>query len=417
MKAPFELIHSLVPLTLTTGLLLTAAPGAVLSQASAQEDPVNVDWRLPYRSPETKIAPPDGLFEVLRRLQSVYNGTPESGQLSINGRDSVESEEWSRTMADLERVELQPPYLSLIIRDSNIPNDRRTAFFGAFLVELDDTVRAFIEHIPGEPARSIREEAYLRAVRWMAHHDRPGYVRSGEEITEAEASLHAMQRRERIDLTPFFAVLDLEEEIDRAQGLWFLAQVSRIHPYYAEKTIEGAYHRLVEMADDPSEGVQTQLRELAVLIDPDEERREAGLAEDADVRERLAAIRYDLFPPIRQLSAGVFELYPHADRDEILEVGQRWLEGGGFEENVSGRDERGVVYYGLRLPALPEPLDRLGIPSGVILVAISGNVVRRPAQVAELLENYARPGGAFFLEYVDSRGKRRAVQYRVMRDY
>lgn len=417
MKAPFDPIRRLAPTTLAASLLLTAVPSALLSSAAAQEDPADVDWRLPYRSPETKIAPPDGLFEVLRRLQTIYNQAPESGQLSVRGRDAVESNEWSAAMADLDRLELQPPYLSLIIRDSNIPNDRRTAFFGSFLIELDDMVRTFIEHIPGEPSRSIREEAYLRAVRWMAHHDSPGYERSGEEIAEAEATLHARQRRDRLDLTPFFAVLDLEEEIDRAQGLWFLTQISRIHPYYGEKTMEGAYRRLIELADDPSERVRAQLRELVIWADPDQDRREAGLDEDADIRERLEAIRYEMFPPIRRVSAGVFELYPHADRDEILEVGQRWLEGGGFGENVSGRDSRGVVYYGLRLPELPEPLNRLGIPSGVVLVAISGSVVRRPSDVAELLEIHARPGGAFFLEYVDGQGKRRAVQYRIMREY
>lgn len=405
--------------TLLTAALPLLALAPCLTAQEEKEPPR--DWRLPYRQPQIRVEPPIELFRVLEPLQGLMDRSAPEDRKFVEGVEVVDSEEWRSLAARLGSMRIDGGYLSLILRDSADAKDRRTAFFGGFHVRDPNVIRSLIEHIPGEPSRKLREEMYPRAVAWMRYHEGPGAAkrRAAEEQGAEPSDQPAVEnyRKERVDLMPFLAVLELETKADRVQALWFLARVVAIDASYAKQAFDIGADRLAKLAGEVDGLAAEQFDSLLRAADPDQERvARLGSEDELDSKDRIAwfeDVLHDLYPPIRRISGGLYELFPSEDRDQLLAVGRKLLEDDSQWQVVDGMDKSRIPYRGLRLPILPEPLDQLGLKPGTTIVGISGAPVPNLESLRVILDRMVRPGGRVFVEFITEDKARHAIEYRV----
>ena len=149
-------------------LKLLATALALSPLAAAQEaDPNAVDWRMPFRSPQANLVPPEDMWAHLRPMYEIARqAAPDNVQIE-DGIEVVLDPSWLEHRKAFEAVRQDAGYVSLVLRDSKHVADRAIAFYGAFYLSDPQQVMQLIEHIPGEPSRGLREDAYRRAAGYI----------------------------------------------------------------------------------------------------------------------------------------------------------------------------------------------------------------------------------------------------------
>ena len=396
--------------TLVAGLALAA-------QGPAQEQR---DWRLPFRSPQANLVPPEAMYEHLRPMFQIAQQAPrEQKRFDSNGAEVVDDPIWQQHYEKLVGMYQDAGYLSSVIRDSQHVLDRRIAFYAAFFVPDEDHVFNLIGHIPGEPVRELREEAFARAVEYLAvqlPRKNPGDLAHWSTIEVGPAGEKPPRPGEftfDLDPVPFVALLGTKEDIDKRQVLWFFARCVEIRPAYALVVLERCRPTLRAIAAGPPSKLRDSLRDLCEQMDPDSEREAPATdAPGSKVRDWLDAIDHALLPPIRPVSSGLVELYPSDDLDRIVRVGRAHLENGQAGSPRNGKTDQGGFYRGLRIAELPEPLDLLRIPAGTVITAVNGSPVADCAGLLKLLDRMLPATRSLLVEFVDEKGHVGAIEFR-----
>jgi hypothetical protein len=425
--------------------LLTALPAlaAVLTLAGPNpaQDTKTVaypqrDLLSPFRNPTEVYAPPDRLFALLRRMRTLA----ESGQYPVvfddQGRETVDAEAWRDAKSQVDELGIDAATLAVILRTSKNADDRTTAFYATFFCKQANYLIDLLCHIPGEPERRIRERALPLAIAWLqrnlgkkfgdldAEHQKaltlalpqpgsPAAKAAGiTRLPQADDLLYADSLR----LYPFFQLLDLDEPIDQAQGLWFLKEMFRIRKDLALRHCEPALPRIRQLLVGDDRRVREQAIGLLAAIGP-ANLREAGVDEPAPaLLEWAEQAARALFPPIRNLNDAVVQLHPSPERDAVLAALQQALSGDTVGEASHGRTKDGVNYRGFLLRNVPAALRVLAIPAGAVITTVNGVGVSDARSVLRVGEQQLRAQGhprQLFVEYVLD-GSARAIEYRIM---
>jgi hypothetical protein len=389
--------------------------------ATAQEaDPGAVDWRMPFRSPQANLVPPEDMWAHLRPMYEIARkAAPDNLQIE-DGVEVVLDPSWIEHRKALDAMRQDAGYVSLVLRDSQHVADRAIAFYGAFYHPDPQSVLQLIEHIPGEPSRALREDAYRRAVDFIRSNlgDKvEGDLEAWEKLDLGPAGQKPPRPGDYLfgfDPTAFVALWSVEDERDHEQGLWFLARCAEARQGIGVAAWMLGRDRLRELAASGSPKVRVAIADFVRAVSG----MTCGLEADADADAWLAwlAEAHDqVFPPLLRVSAGLYDLFPHADRDELAKVGRAHLAAGTLgTDNVLGSTKAGLPYRGFRIEKLPSPLDRLGLEPGCVLLSVNGTPTPTSARLTQILERGLPAPAQFVVEFIDVAGRNKAIRYRVL---
>ncbi|MBX3464034.1 MAG: hypothetical protein KF830_12750 [Planctomycetes bacterium] len=419
-------------------LLRTALLAASLGGAATAQEPKAVayperDALTPFRQPADVYAPPDRLFALLRTMQAIADRPDAPKDFDADGREVVDDPAWRQARAEVGQLGVDAAYLAQIMRLHRNAGERATAFYGAFHCDDVDHVLNLIAHIPGEPERRTRQAALPRAVAFLRAHLGRRFGDLGEEQRRAlraalpEPGSPAARARgitrapldqdhlHELRLVPFFQLLDLDEPIDQAQGLWFLKEVFLVRPDLALLWVEPALPRLRQLLAADDEAVRAQAIGLFAAIGP----RDLGPAPAGDPRalqewaDRAAKF---LFPPIRNLNDAIVQLQPSPERDALAAAGVRALEGSAIGDPFAGKGPDGRPCRGFRIAVVPDELKPLAIPAGAVITTVNGVPVTDAASllrtVREQLRSLKHPR-QLVVEYLRG-GAVHAIEYRLL---
>jgi hypothetical protein len=418
------------PLTALLAAVAEANP-AVAQEPKAIAYP-DRDMLSPFRNPTDAYAPPDELFAALRTMRALAADGRLPKSFDDKGREVVDDERWREALRTVRRLGIDAGYLAQIVRVNRNANDRAVAFYAMFWVENPDHTINLIEHIPGEPVHSIREVSLPRAVEFLKRHlgrrfgdlakeeqdavrkatPEPGSPvarsRGITRLPEAEDRLHTLS------LVPFLQLLDVDTAIDRAQALWFLAEVGGLRPDLLEQWLEPSLPRIRQLLADDDERVRAQAIELTRTIGPRD--LPAPPTEPKQLQEWAERAAKHMFPPIRNLNDTLIELLPSAERDALATAGEQALANGSIGDPINRRLEDGTWLRGCRIVSVPEALRPLAIPAGAVITKVNGAEVADAKSllkvVREALEQQRHPR-QLLVEY-SHKDKAHAVEYRIL---
>lgn len=373
------------------GLLLA---GLFAGAALAQEPKLscgypNKDVLTPFRAPDKISAPPDALFGHLRAMRRIADDPASVKHFDDRGREIVDDEAWRAAFDAAERIGIDAGLLAVQMRENRNPDERSVAFYAAFFCENVDYVFNLISHLPGEPMRETREKGYPRAVAYL----RANIGRRFGDLPEEQQKLIASQMPapgspaakamgikraplpedmlHSVNLVPFVQLLDLDEEMDQAQALWFLKEATAARRDLAIAWLEPALPRVLQLLRTGGDRVRTEALGLFAALG-------AQGAKVPDVADRAAAEAFGVaawkfaFPPLRRIAAGRVLLMPGEERDALVAAGIKALEGDTLGEKAMGKTPSGTRYWGFRVDRVPEEFAILGIPEGAVITAVNG---------------------------------------------
>ncbi|MBL8730628.1 MAG: hypothetical protein JNM25_19580 [Planctomycetes bacterium] len=405
-------------------LFRSAALASLAAVCGAQEPKVTAypeqDILSPFRHPADVYAPPDELFRLLRQMQAIADAPGAKKDFDANGREVVDDDNWRAARAAVQTLGVDAAYLAQVMRLHKNAGERATAFYGAFFCDNVEHVMNLIAHIPGEPERRTRTLAMPRAIAYLHAHLGKRFGDLGAEAKQAvvaalpepgspAAKAAGITRAPRDDdelyslrLVPFFQLLDLDDKIDQAQGLWFLKEVFLIRRDLARTWLEPSLPRLRQLLASTDPTVRDEAIGLFAAIGP-EDLPPAPL-EDAVALQAWAgrASRF-LFPPIRNLNDAVVQIQPSPEREALLAAGVRALATSAIGDAFTGRRKDGQYYHGFRVATVPDELQALAIPAGAVITTVNGVGVTDAASllaaVQRQLEVLKHPR-RLFVEYV-----------------
>jgi len=416
-------------------LFCAAAVACTLQIASAQE-PIHCgyperDVLSPFRTPTDITAPPDELFRNLRVMRNLAAKMPEKVSFDAKGREVVDHDGWRQAYDQVQQIGLDAGQLAQMMRLHRNPEQRQVAFYAGFYCDNIGYVMELISHIPGEPVRKTREQAFPRAVEFLRAHlgrtfgdlsdEERGVVlanmpKPGSPVAKARGIKRAPQDGDHLHsmrMAPFFQLLDVEDQLDHAQALWFLKEVFRIRLDMANAWLEPALPRIRQLLVHGDAQVRKEATEMFQLIGPKDlpappKDKEALLA-----WSELAAKH--MFPPIRNINDAIVQLFPSDERDAIVAAAVKALENSSIGDPFRGQDKAGKWYSGFRVARVPEALEPLAIPAEAVITSVNGVAVDSAEVLLVLARKFAqrkRPARVF-VEYVRD-GEVRAVEYRIM---
>ena len=349
----------------------------------------------------------------------------------VDGREVIDHPVWQQARERVEEIGIVAGQLAQMMRLHRNGPERDTAFYGAFYCADIGHVMELIAHIPGEPQRHTREAALPRAVEFLRAHLRRRFGDlSDEEKEAARAALPTPGSpiakaqgvtRMPIDsdhlyalrLVPFFQLLDVDNDIDQAQALWFLGEVFALRPDLANLWLEPAMPRLEQLLLSDSEDVRREAIDIYELIGPDD-LGPPPAENDALIQWARKAKKHQ-FPPIRSLNDSIVQIFPSEERDAIVAAGRRALEHSAIGDPYSGQFDDGRWYRGFRVGHVPDELKPLAIPEDSVVTAVNGTPIGNARELLEVLEKVVRgpTPRRLLVEYVLDR-KTHAIEYRIM---
>jgi len=421
-------------------LLVPFVIASLLAVASAQQQKQIAypqrDVLSPFRSPGDVYAPPDALYNLLRRMRSIAEDPATKKDFDTEGREIADQESWQEAKKEVDRIGLDAGYLAQIMRLSKNTADRATAFYAAFYCKRPDYVINLISHIPGEPERKTREAAFPRAIAYLRAHlkRRFGELSDDEKKTltsslpepgspaaKAAGIVRKPQDADYLNptaqwLIPFFQLLDLDDPLDQAQGLWFLKEVFLLRLDLALVWLEPALPRVRELIGSGNEKVREQAIGLLAAIGPADLPRPKVDAESTELQAFAERAARALFPPIRNLNDAIVQLHPSPERDAIVVEGKKALENSSIGDPMSGKTKDGMPFRGLRIAHVPDKLKALAIPKDAVITTVNGVAVQDAPSLLRVvkaqIETLKHPR-VLLVEYVFEGGTH-AVEYRLM---
>ena len=385
----------------------------------------------PFRAPLDLYAPPDELFRQLNIMRNIAGRNGVSKSFDATGREVIDDPTWRRARAKVNEIGIDAGVLAGMMRLHRNEVQRATAFYGAFYCSNIGYVMELISHIPGEPVRSTREAAFPRAIQFLRANlgKRYGQLTADEkamvvgalpEIGSPAAKAQGLTRLPSDDdhlhslrMAPFFQLLDVDDELDRAQALWFIKETIITRADFANLWLEPALPRLRQLLLSKNNNVREQATAIFALIGP-KDMPKPPKEPQALIAWATAAGKH-LFPPIRNINDAIVQLYPSEERDAIAKAGTKALENSSIGDPFRGQKKDGSWYSGFRVGRVPDELVRLAIPADSVITSVNGAPIGSAQDLLTAITKQAKAPKPrrVMVEYV-RKGKSFAIEYRIM---
>ena len=176
-----------------------------------------------------------------------------------------------------------------------------------------------------------------------------------------------------INLVPFFQLLDLDDSMDQAQGLWFLKECFGVRRDLALLWLEPALPRIRQLLRLGTDSVRREALGLFAAIADKEQKLPVPTLADVDAVEQFAEVAgKSMFPPVRRLAEGRVLLMPGEERDALVKAGEQALTGEAIGAAAHGKNSSGIPWRGFRVDRVPEALLPLCVPEGAVITAVNG---------------------------------------------
>lgn len=357
----------------------------------------------PFRTPEDIAAPPDALFAALRAMRRIAEDPAAARSFDRDGRETIDDDEWRAARAEAERLGIDAGMLAVQMRTNRNADERSIAFYAAFYCANIDHVFNLISHIPGEPVRQTRERAYPRAIAFLQANvgrrfgelpeDQQKRIRAEmPQIGSPAAKSRGITREpvaedlmHTVHLVPFLQLLDLDDTMDQAQGLWFVKEACLARKDIALATLEPALPRIRQLLRSPVANVRAEAFGLFCAI-AHEKLTKPDPGDATAVDAFAVAAGKSMFPPLRRTSDGLLWLFPSEERDALVAAAIAAIETGTLGRSDRGSTSSGVPYRGFRIESVPEELAPLGIPEGAVVTAVNGVPIHDAKSLREAIE-------------------------------
>ncbi len=415
---------------LSAALVLLLVPALAIAQDPAPKPKPTVPMRpqfeylRPIRSPNKNLQPPLELYDELRQMRAIASGSGARVSVDQDGREVCDSAEWQQARARAQiKATRMGGYLAVVGQDSGDAADRALAYYGAYWIEtIQDTI-SIMALIAGEPVPQIREEAMQRALAFLRV--QIGKNRGGGSGPRGASPVEFGEGRaigQRVyddpdapaydlDINPWCALVACEQARDQAQGLWFLRELVLLRKQYGAESIALIQGLLPALVVHKEPEVRKQAHAYLAAIDPRKRPVPAEGMPNEAVLAWLDAVIYDLFPPIRRVSAGLYDLYPSADLAQIVATGKDLLARDAIGSTASGT-VGGVFYRGFKVLRQPTPLDLLGLPKDAVITSINGAPVTDSKSLLATLTTILGNKRSLMVEFVANE-RQKAIEYRL----
>ncbi|MFT4514670.1 MAG: hypothetical protein ACI89X_002303 [Planctomycetota bacterium] len=413
------------------------APKAEKPEKAIEQEPVDPlvaypehDILSPFRAPMDLYAPPDELFRQLNIMRNIASRSPNKS-FDAAGREVIDDPAWQQARQKVDEIGIDAGVIAGMMRLHRNEVQRATAFYGAFYCANIGYVMELISHIPGEPLRSTREAAFPRAIQFLRAHlgKRYGQLTDDEkalvigalpELGSPAANAQGLTRLptendhlHSLRMTPFFQLLDVDDELDRAQALWFIKETIVARQDFANLWLEPALPRLRQLLRSDNDNVRAQSTGIFQLIGPQDMAKPPKDADELVAWAQKAGKH--LFPPIRNINDAIVQLYPSAERDAIAEAGVKALVNSSIGDPFRGQKKDGSWYRGFRVGRVPDALMQLAIPKDSIITAVNGAPIGSAQELLSIItkQSKAKKPRRVMVEYV-LKGQSRAIEFRIM---
>lgn len=375
--------------------------------AMASEKPFARPFRYRNPSEDGDLSKNRALAKLLQDLTVLQQNLSAAADRAVDedGRPTCASPHFQKLRDELRRrLARQGGALKwLLLRDRSTAR-RRACYFGAlFLPETQDTLH-LLRYPPHEPRSALRHEAIRWAIPFLEkqlplqHADAGGKPRG--------AFVYEFHPLPWVDLTR--APL----ATDRALAYDVLAIFARARPEQAPETALMMAPWMADNLRSRHATLRAASRRFVTALEP-----EVRMPDDDERSVELwnKVLRLN-FPDIH-LRGGLCDLYPGPDLDRLVEVGETLLRRSelGRIDRVALKTKLGTRNrIGIRLRALPPPLDRLGLEEGDLLTALNGTPIASCGELLKMIEQgLDAKRRSFLLEWVDKDNVQRARQYRL----
>ncbi len=280
----------------------------------------------PFRTPNKIVEQKAGrLNDLIHDLRTMMNIAAATDQKDVSydktGRQVCDDKKWATAYERVKASSLKMEgWLGKVFLEDGDMNRRRVAAYGMFYFNNPQNVFHLISYLPAEPSREIREDGFERAVEFLKVHlpeskpQNPKYPNNG-----------IVAPRYEFNPLPFMQLLHTDKKIDQAQAMWYLTEVLRCRRDLGKVYFDEIRDVLPKFLASESNMIRTRTVEFLAAIDPKRGRVPGPDATNEDRIKWLGQLEYELFPPIRQVSSGVVELYASKDFDDVVRVGKRVL--------------------------------------------------------------------------------------------
>jgi hypothetical protein len=382
---------------------------ATLAPAQTVDAAAGLD---PFRKPDQQTLLPADLVKELTTMANLADMGRHPLGFADDGREVCDHPAWraARERIAAKLAERNTATLfHLVLRDSFSEMHRKLAAYGMFHLANPADVLHVMALLPADPSRELREKSFERAVGFLRVH-----LKENAEPTEAERNAGAPPRsRYQFIAYPFLKLLEVGDDRDRAKTLWVLREVALVRPDFAPTLLEAALPRLHDLALSSDAAVRSAAHDFVHACDPRHRPAPLPGTEAGNVRIWLDAVLNDAFPPIRAVAEGRTDLHPSEELDRLVEVGKRELRADAIGEAFQGKLTDGRYYRGFRFTRQPEPLDKLRLPIGAIVLNVNGSPVATAAEVLDVVERWVKVRRTLMVEYLDDRGRNRVMEYRL----
>jgi hypothetical protein len=408
-------------------LPLVPLAGLAAAQDEVRARPTRVPlWQpylKPFRTPKTNLQPPLAFYDEVREMDRLQRDpTTCRNAVDAEGRPTCDNPKWQEHRQQaLSKGQRLGGYLATVLQDSGSAADRRLAFYGSYFVDsIQDTI-AIMSMIPGEPEAATRDENYGRAIDFLRVHltksrDGEAAARDPSPADYARDAVVGNKVYERpdaplysLDLNPFCALAEIGEPRDQAQALWFINEVVGIRKEFGQHALSLMKDFLLPLLAHRHEELGKQARAFLQAVDSKGRKAPEGAGE-RELGAWLDAVVYDVFPPIRQVSAGLVELHASDDLRRIGEVGRDALARDALGSTRTGRVGQ-MPYRGFRVMRLPAPLELLRIPVDAVITHVNGVPVATSAELLDAVTLFAKDRRKLIVEFVHEGGTK-AIEYR-----
>lgn len=376
------------------------------------------DGLAPFRSPKgMKILDTQRsqLVDLLRDLKEMRNlaAQAKEGDLYYDktGREMCKDKNWQAAYENVKAnsLKMEGDLGQVFMQDQQVLR-RHVCAYGMFYFNNPQKIINLISFLPGEPTREIREDGFQRALQFLRVH-----LPESRPQNPARPDNGIVVPRYEFNPLPFMQLLDQLEMIDRAQGLWFLAEVLRIRPDLGKAYFKDIRENLPALLTSELNMVRVRATDFLARVDRKRGRVPGKDATNEDRLKWLEELDYELFPPIRHISTGRCELYESDDLKQIIKAGKHLLSMENLLPKGSARMVSGSFRYGIKIARLPKPLDKLGIPLGALIVSVNGAPVRGAQELKGIfVEHWNRyekslktkkplPKPIFMVEYIHNK--------------
>lgn len=382
--------------------------GAQSPRAKKEEKPFSKPFRFRVVKEDPDLASRKEFLEImanLNHMQGVWKGAPDRGY-DETGRPHTKQAGFERLRDKVtKQLARQGGMLKWILLNDRSPSRRRACFFGSlFVPEVQDGVH-LLRYIPHEPQTTLRADAIAFSRAFLE-----------KQLAEPKTDRQGRSRGYRylFDVVPWVDLTRAPTATDRVRAFEVLTSVVRARPTVGSSIAAMMQRWIADNLTAKQPAVRKATRAWVEAFEP--EAKMPG--DDRGALALWSRILRKHFPDVR-LRGGLCELYPGPDLDKIAEVGERLLrlDKLGKTKHVSIKTRLGTQHrVGVRLAAIPEPLDKLGMKEGDIVTAVNGTPITSCGDLLRVIERHLAKGNRTLLvEWIGKDESTRARSY-ILRD-